>query len=272
MNELLTFSAINNRKWINQLHLKIFALIFMTIDHVSACLLTRILIADGMLNASPIPYDWYIEHIQLLTTMKVMRHIGRLAFPLFCYFLVEGFTKTSDLRKYSINLTIFALITEVPFDLAFNGNFVDWSYQSVYITLLIGLWGMLGLHIVEEKITDYTLQDIARVGVFIIAFGLGALSKSDYNAMGVLVILVMYTLRQYPVLSFIAGVCVLSFSKSSEAYAFIDVILIALYNHQRGHISKKGKYFFYAYYPAHLLIIWLIALSMGLGFISALHS
>ena len=270
MNEQ-TLSPITKKISFNQLQLKIFAIIIMTIDHVSAFILTRILINDGMLDANPIPYEWFQEHKTLYMAMTVMRFIGRLAFPLFCYFLVEGFSKTNNLRKYGINLTIFALISEIPFDLAANGNYIDWSYQSVYVTLLIGLWGILGLHIVEEKVTDKGLVVVARIGVAILACALGAITKCDYRAMGVLTILVMYSLRQFPIGSFIAGVCVLTFSNFMEITAFLDVILIAFYNHQRGNVSKKGKYFFYAYYPAHLLIIWLVALSMGMGFISALH-
>ena len=91
--------------------------------------------------------------------------------------------------------------------------------------------------------------------------------RTDYYGMGVLTIAVMYLFRKRKVISMLSGCVVLTIMSISEITAFFTLIPVALYNGERG---LKMKYFFYIFYPAHLLIIWLIAAAMGMGWISAI--
>ena len=83
-----------------------------------------------------------------------MRMIGRVAFPIFCFLLIQGFLHTHDVKKYAARLFAFALISELPFDLAFKGK-IDFSYQNVFFTLFIGLMTMIAFRWIEEH-TDWS--------------------------------------------------------------------------------------------------------------------
>lgn len=88
------------------------------------------------------------------------------------------------------------------------------------------------------------------------------LLKTDYAALGILTISVMYFFRKKPVRSMLAGNIVLTLGELSEFTSFGALVPIALYNGKRG---LKMKYFFYIFYPAHLLILYLAAAAMGMG-------
>ena len=106
--------------------LKIIALVTMLIDHIAATLLLE-LIRDGIGGKALIDVYW------------VMRSVGRMAFPIYCFLLVEGFKYTSDRTKYALRLVCFAAISEIPFDMAFNNGKADMSSNNVFFTLFIGL-------------------------------------------------------------------------------------------------------------------------------------
>ena len=108
--------------------LKLIAVISMLIDHTSAVILEQI---PG-----------------LEAPAFFMRIIGRAAFPIYCFLLVEGFYHTRSRAKYAGRLFLFALISEVPFDLAFSRRMWDFSSNNVFFTLLFGLlviWGVEGI-------------------------------------------------------------------------------------------------------------------------------
>lgn len=106
--------------------LKLIAIITMLIDHIGAAVIARLLIAG---QGSEMLYKIYYA----------MRAVGRVAFPIFCFLLVEGFFYTGSRKKYALRLFGFALLSEIPFDLAFSGKILEFGYQNVFFTLLIGL-------------------------------------------------------------------------------------------------------------------------------------
>jgi hypothetical protein len=117
--------------------LKLIAIITMFIDHIGAFLIEPILF-----NANPYmtkPILWGLTLTQLKTLDTTLRLIGRLAFPLFTFLLVEGFLHTRSKKNYLIRLSLFALISEIPFDLARSRIMFDFSYQNVFFTLALGL-------------------------------------------------------------------------------------------------------------------------------------
>ena len=94
--------------------LKIIAMASMLIDHVAAILMTRMYITGGL------SYELY-------NVILILRLVGRIAFPIYCFLLVEGFTRTKDVRKYLLRMLAFALITEIPFDLALTGKLMNFN-------------------------------------------------------------------------------------------------------------------------------------------------
>ncbi len=132
--------------------LKIIAMVTMLIDHIGASILERGVmpkVADGSVM------DAGVEAMKVYNRWKVVdmacRGIGRIAFPIFCFLLVEGFLHTGNWKKYFSRLFLFSLISEVPFDLAVFKSWYDFSSQNVFFTLWIALLVLAGMKYVSEK-------------------------------------------------------------------------------------------------------------------------
>ena len=82
-----------------------------------------------------------IDHIGavLFPGELILRIIGRLSFPIFCFLLTEGFCHTHNRRAYMQRLGVFALVSEVPYDLTFHGKLLDLERQNIFFTLLLGV-------------------------------------------------------------------------------------------------------------------------------------
>ena len=108
--------------------LKMIAVITMLIDHTAASILEEMM--QQMPSWGPITlsnlHQWYMLDL-------VLRGIGRMAFPIYCFLLVEGFTYTRSRAKYARRLFVFALISELPFDMALNKSIINMSYNNVFL-------------------------------------------------------------------------------------------------------------------------------------------
>ena len=129
--------------------LKLIAIIAMVIDHIGAALLGRFLMSYGYLDAVMSGSQeeiatWISGHSTLYLTYWVIRMIGRVAFPIFCFLLVEGFQRTRHMKKYVLRLGLFAILSEIPFDLATHSQVLEFTYQNVFFTLFFGLVAMIG--------------------------------------------------------------------------------------------------------------------------------
>lgn len=226
-------------------HLKIAAIAVMLIDHFTASILTYCLYPILSYEMQGSCYEW----------IMFLRTIGRLAFPVFCFFIVEGALHTHNMKKYASRLFLFGVISEIPFDMALFGKVIYWEYQNVYWTLLIGLVVIALLEKLKEKTPAVFLLRFA----IMLAGLLGAYYlKSDYDVAGVLAILAFYFCRRYRILQIIIGT-VLMLWEIQNMWIWIPILLFALllwnYDGTRG---KPMKYFFYAFYPVHLLVLGLI--------------
>ena len=221
--------------------LKVIAMVSMTIDHCAIFLLrhdpdfTIALFTVGSKHIS-----WYF----------LMRCIGRLAFPLFAFLLVEGFLHTSNRMKYGRNLLLFALLSEIPFDLVRRGSLFA-AGQNVFFTLFLGF---LALYAVDRW--ESGKDSAGRLAVILFSLiGIGILFHTDYGDTGVGFILLLYVLRHHRVFQAAIGWCYLPM-RWVAGLAFIP---INLYNGRRGFIQGPfGKYLFYMFYPLHLLVIYLL--------------
>ena len=209
--------------------LKTIAMIFMLIDHIAYVNIER---GTGLSG------DFYmINH--------VMRCMGRLAFPIFCFTIVEGFQKTSNLKAYLRRLILFAFISEIPFDLAFRGRLISTDFQNVFWTLAFGL-GALMLY------EDFWMPKWKRLLGLFACFYLPMIFHTDYSVYGVATIFAMYYFRKEPIKACMAGYIILILQNPIEAWAVFGFLLILLYNGQRG---RRGKWFTYWFYPGHILLL-----------------
>lgn len=325
-------TAIPMRKGITGSTLKWIAIIAMFIDHAAAIFLENTLVnmqpSTLAFMTAQEQQQWMAEnpaYLKIFIVDMVLREIGRLGFPIFAFLLVEGVVHTRNVWKYLRNMLIFSAVSELPFNLAFNGTLFYSGYQNVFMTLSIGVavlavircfeskqwkktyqllfvlssllvgagsvfllfqcvfgavipapmfgteyWVMTAIAAVislvtfllaarnwsNEKKNVFTFSSFVAVAGIIIAF----LLSTDYASWGVFTIILMYLFRKNKVKCMLIGCISLTVMSFMEICAFFALIPVALYNGKRG---SNIKYFFYAFYPAHLTILYLLALAFG---------
>ena len=113
---------------------------------------------------------------------------------------------THDVKKYAMRLGLFALISEIPFDLAFSSKILEFNYQNVFFTLFIGLLTMIAYRAVEEKEEwNQALKVILYILIVAAGMALAYFLKTDYAEKGVFCIMVLYIFRKKKMWQLIAG-------------------------------------------------------------------
>ena len=273
--EVIQTGKIMGKRGISSAELKNIAVVTMLIDHIGAVIVIRLLIQKGLYGAmvGQEAYIAWVGHNRgMYGTYMAMRIIGRFAFPIYCFLLAEGFQKTRNVKRYLGRMLLFALISEVPFDLAFSGKLWNMQYQNVFFTLFIGLMVLAGLRLVDQRLAGpETWRKLAGVGLYAVIIVAGsalALAlKTDYSFKGILAITVLYLFRSHRKAQIWAGVIIFLLMDGMEMIAALSFLLIRFYNGARG---RQNKYFFYFFYPAHLLLLWLICVGMGIAGIPAI--
>ena len=202
--------------------------------------------------------------------------VGRLAFPIFAFLIVEGYFHTKNLRKYVLRMLIFAILSEIPFNLAIGSRLFYPIHQNVLWSFLISI----GLIHWNEKVKTRRiwLRILVAVLTFLIAYIGGLLTMVDYYHAGILTVLVFYCFRHrqwwcYPA-QFLALWCIniemlggYSYEVQlwgethfimQQGFALLALIPIWLYRGKQGYHSKPLQYLYYAFYPVHLLILGLL--------------
>lgn len=251
--------------------LKLVAIVAMFIDHFAAIILDRYLVSIGILSLNQdtvlLPENRTMLIIYCIDL--AMRLIGRLGFPLFCFLLVEGYYHTRNKAKYGMRLAMFALISEIPFDLGFKSQVLEFTYQNVFFTLFFGfvmIWGIDEFNMqMKEKFEGKLRLFLCILGTVSITVAGGViveLLKTDYASIGVITIVLMFLLHKKSFAGSIAlGCLALTVRMPVEITSFITVPLVAKYNGTRG---LKLKYFFYLFYPVHILLLALVCMAMGI--------
>lgn len=241
------------RTGISQEVLKLIACITMLIDHVGAVLV----------------YNWYLiqsraigmSYEPLWNLYMLLRIIGRIAFPIYCFLLVEGYCRTCSLKKYCTRMAVGMLLSEIPFNLAFSGTLVDPASTSVMVTLLLGLLMMVCI----DKVSG--VWQIAVILPFCI---LAELLHTDYAGNGIVIIAMFALTRNHPQANWLrlaASVFLLWFGGEVsfgairipiEIFGLLSFIPIFRYHGEKRGNSRVIQWTFYLFYPAHLLLLWLI--------------
>lgn len=215
--------------------LKVLAMVAMLVDHSAICF--RPLLKRYLFTLFDIRFTPYV----------LLRGFGRIAFPIFCFLLAEGFRHTRSKKRYALNLFLFALISEIPYDL-FNCGALPYERQNVFFTLLLGFLGIWCL----DRFREMPLRSSAMLTALFVC---AALLRADYGWKGFLLILLLYLLAQQPMVQCFAGITLLGWPAGVAcAFPFLN-----LYNGERGFVrGMAAKYFFYCFYPVHLTILWLL--------------
>lgn len=228
--------------------LKILAVIFMVFDHLWATIVSG--------------NDW-------------MTYLGRLTFPIFAFQIAEGFIHTSNVKKYIFRLLTFAAISEIPFNLFYGGNWFYPYHQNVIFTLLLGL---IAIVLIDKARKEKTAKAITKSVFLLIPVSLAAfIGFPDYGFWGYLTVIMFYLFRDFPfawllqLISMILLHLVLPegqtiivelFGKTHEfavqGFAVLSLVPIWLYGGRKGKGGKILQYGFYAFYPVHMIILYLI--------------
>ena len=236
---------MNINKFITSRDLKIIAYVTMLIDHIGATIFINLLANYGNYNIN-------MDYQQIYDTYNILRTIGRISFPIFTFCIVEGFINTKDIKKYIFRLFIFAIISEIPFNLAIGNNVTYFQAQNVIWTFLLGIIALYCGKIVNNRFFEF---------VFIIAAMIIAeIFKTDYSAYGILLLFAYYYLRDFPIKYLIWGIIIYY----NTAYGLISLIPMFLYNGQKG--MKSGRWL-YGFYPVHFLILYGVILIINNTFI-----
>ena len=213
----------------------------------------------------------------LLTAQEWLTCVGRIAFPIFAFMAVEGYFHTHNLKKYLLRMLIFAVISEVPFDLMYGGTWFYPVHQNVIWTLMMGIAGIHLMETVRKKKSTFVYILVSAI-VVILGGLLGTLSMVDYYGIGVLTVFIFYFFRgrkwwcllgqmlalywvnvellgglMYPIRLF--G---MEFELCQQGLALLALLPIWLYRGRQGYHSKPFQYFCYAFYPMHMLVIVLV--------------
>ncbi|WP_183147856.1 TraX family protein [Chryseobacterium nematophagum] len=204
--------------------MKILALVTMIIDHIGAI---------------------FYPHLIFL------RIIGRVAFVLYAFMLVEGVYHTNNIHKYIKKIFIWALLSEVPFDIAFYGTPFYFGHQNIYFTLLISILGIYYL----QRIKSFFYSII----VVLVVINVSCFLNFDYSWYGTTMILAFYLLKKLNAFKYIFIQTISTIATFNilgvQIFAFLGFIPILIYNGQQG---KKIGAIYYSCYAIHLLIFALI--------------
>lgn len=182
--------------------------------------------------------------------------VGRIAFPIFAFLLVEGFLHTRSRPRYALHLLLFALASEIPFDLALYGRPFFWLHQNTLFTLFLALLMLILLDMASTRLSSQMALLAARI-ILITAFALAAwMLHTDYDALGIGAVAAMYLLWGFSIMAPGMGCLVLNLASFSNAGAFLALLPISCYNGKRG---PGPKYLFYLFYPAHLLALYALS-------------
>ena len=199
--------------------LKLLAMLTMTADHIGAVFFPEI---------------------------PLLRWIGRLAMPVLCFFIGEGLRHTRSPRRYLLRLTGFALLSELPFDLAFYGG-IEWGHQNAYFTLALGLLALWAIQ--SRGMEGWLLALTAALAAELLG--------CDYGMYGVLLILLLDRFHRARSEQ-LAGAALLNlafFGLQTQTLSLIALPLLWLYNGKRGRDDRR---LFYLYYPAHLCVLGIL--------------
>lgn len=196
-------------------------------------------------------FTMLIDHIGAFLYPQAiwMRYVGRLAFPIYCFLIAEGYIHTRDVKKYMGRLFLFALLSEIPYDLARNGMVFYKDHQNVFFTLLLGLICIYALD---------TLHSLWKSAAVFAAVGLLThfIVRPDYGIGGIVMILLFYVFRGRTLEKWVSvGALNIAYYGGIQSAAVLALIPIQLYNGSKG---RSAKYFFYAFYPVHLAAIYFI--------------
>lgn len=224
--------------------LKVIAMVTMLMDHVNKAIIYPNLVSkNGFLPIVSNLFDI----------------LGRIAFPLFCFLLVEGFFKTRNRGKYLLNLLLFGVLSEVPFDMFVSASFYNANWNNVMFSLalvLVTIWLVDSLKAIMKN-QPTVCWYFASIGIVLVMCAVAMLLSVDYEHHAILIGYFFYLFHDAPLLAI--PFCYASIY--TAPWALLGFFLTLTYNGQRG---RQSKWVNYGFYPVHLLILGALRMLFGI--------
>ena len=238
---------INEKRGLSSSNLHIIAMALMLCDHMWATVISG--------------HEW-------------LTAIGRLAFPIFAFMLAQGFRHTKSVGRYALRMFLFALVSEVPFDLMSGGTWFYPFHQNVMWTFLISL-GCMELISLSRRTKKPVLIGLVTLLTACAGWFVGRIAMVDYGGEGVLTVLMFYLLPGDALWQKVLQVIIMAvinfrllasyyvpveiagrvFDLPEQGLAVLALAFIWLYNGRRGNTSRPWQMFCYAFYPLHMLVL-----------------
>ena len=231
-------------KFLSGAQLKTIAILSMLEDHINKALIYPNLVSnDGLLAFLSDFFDI----------------IGRIAFPLFCFLLVEGYFKTRNRKKYLLQLLLFGFLSEVPFDMSTTASFFNMNWNNVMFTLALVLITIWSIDVIKEKMQKLPklLWYLVSIMIVILMCIATMYFSLDYEHHAILIGYFFYLFYDQLLLAIPLGYA----SMYTEPWSLLGFGLTLTYNGQRG---KQYKMLNYWFYPVHLLIIGALCIYLGI--------
>ena len=216
--------------------LKVLAIIFMTIDHIGYMLFPKI---------------------------ALFRMLGRLAFPLFAFTFGEGCMHTKNRTKHFLTLCVMAFLCQIVYTFVTNS-----LYMNILVTLAMSAALIYSFDIAKrwDTILAYIFPGIVLIAIFYICCMLpyrlkGTGFSVDYGFLGVMLPVLVYHGEEKNDKLFLLALGLLALGAAAGKTQLLSLFALPIlyfYNGRRGRMNMK--YFFYAYYPLHLIIIFMIGM------------
>ena len=220
-----------------------------------------------------------IDHFKFVFyDITLLNSVGRIAFPIFAFMVVEGYHHTRDVKKYAQRLLFFAILSEIPADLMSRANPFYSGHQNVLWTFLIGL-AMIHLNEKAKNTGKPVLRVLAAVGTVVAGYYIGVFTHVDYSKAGVLTVLTFYFFRGRKWWCFAGQLVSMVFlhfvvqassalefsifgcdlSLPIQGLAVLSLLPIWLYRGKQGMHNKGLQFLYYAFYPVHMLVVAVLA-------------
>lgn len=242
--------TLKNLRCLNAAHLKMIAMVCMLLDHMWATVIGG--------------NYW-------------MTCVGRIAFPIFAFQVAQGYARTKNFKRYLLRMFLFALISELPFNLMSEGWWIGPFHQNVMFTFCLAL---LLLRVIDRALAKHwALGLIAVVAGAAVGYVVGTLTFVDYGGCGILMVLVFWLFRdvRFGWLIQLAAMLYINFEMlggmylglslfgqtvmfPDQGFAVLAMLPIGLYNGKKGVQSRAFQYAVYAFYPLHMLVLGLIVM------------
>ena len=227
-----------------------------------------------------------LDHIGYFWGIFPLRIVGRIAFPIFVYLIYNGYCHTSNKGKYALRLALFAVGTQIPFDLFISGQ-LFYNDGNVFFTLLAALLCLWSLDIMLQHPILRWFSVLPTLAVCLLYYK--GILVSDYGAIGILMIIVFYICDRkgihWKILAVIGFYCAIYHTelikiflsiyrntplptlnkwRLTQLYAGFALPFIFAYNGQKGAICGRSggkllQYGFYLFYPLHMVVLYLLS-------------